>query len=587
MYQSARRSKLQGAHVAPRAAAPSFAAPGRPFASLAGIPARPGVQRKLVVGSANDPAERAADRTADAVMAMAGPGPRAAAQSGATDSADTIRRKCQGCGESEDEMVRRKPASSAATAAPAAAPPAELGLGAGSPLPAAERAFFEPRFGRDLSSVRIHTDAAAGQSARSLDARAYAVGSDIVFGRGEYRPGSASGKHLIAHELAHVEQGGNMIRRRPAPRLLPARPPLEAKDLAHARSPSSSSRPSDVCTDQGGDTNWGACSRMKERNLDFQAKMNRLEEPTIILAEGGSPPTFVESGSQTTSLGANGSVSSIYTPKFFFILSAMDHDFNLSTSMDEDIALMFLYFPETGLTDNGPQLSIRPGLPKSFKGTDGKTYHPRLPKGAAIGKVVFQYDEKSLKTRQERLQQILVARARKRKQAALAAEYADAERYALSDKGGKRKVGACDVRPVPRKGGNKKHDRYAEHVAAEKGYGKVKTEVEWTTPEGVSYSFDTYDPKNNTQVWEVKTMHAWASPEKIGHAPNYIQNFNERILALDAQRKIGLFVASRCGLSFRYAFDRCEAYRGFRDQWDIPPLEYIAYPGEKKEICTD
>jgi hypothetical protein len=435
--------------------------------------------------------------------------------------------------------------------------------------------------------VRIHTDAAAGQSARSLNARAYAIGGDIVFGSGEYRHESTSGRHLIAHELAHVEQGGIAIRRRPAARMVPARPPLEAKDLAHVRSPSTSSRPSDVCTDQGGDTNWGACSRMKERNLDYQAKMGRLEEPTIILAEGGSPPTFVESGRQTTSLGADGRVSSIYTPKFFFILTAMEHDFNLSTSFDEDIALSLLYFPEWGQTDNGPQISVRPGLPKSFKGTDGKTYHPRLPKGAAIGKVVFQYDDKSLETRQDKLQKILAARERKRKKAALAAEYDEAERFALSDKGGKRTQGACDVRTVPRKGGNKKHDRYAEHVAKEKGYGKVKNEVEWTTPEGVSYSFDTYDPNDNTHVWEVKTMHEWASPEKIGHAPDYIRNFNERILALDAQRKVGLFVASRCSLSFRYAFDKCEAYRGFRDQWNIPPLEYIPYPGEKKEICSD
>lgn len=204
MYKSAKRATSQAAPCAVPAAAPRPAQSGRLFASLAGIPARPAAQRNLAIGSDNDPAERAADRTADAVMRMAGPAPRGAAPSHSTSPAETIRRKCPGCG--EDEPIRRKPAALAAAAAPAAAPPAELGLGTGSPLPAADRSFFEPRFDRDLSSVRIHTDAAAGESARSIDARAYTIGSNIVFGSGEYRPETASGKHLIAHELAHVGQ---------------------------------------------------------------------------------------------------------------------------------------------------------------------------------------------------------------------------------------------------------------------------------------------------------------------------------------------------------------------------------------------
>jgi hypothetical protein len=73
-------------------------------------------------------------------------------------------------------------------------------------LDKATRSFFEPRFNADLSHVRIFTDSAAGQSARSIDARAYTLGSNIVFGQGEYDPQSDSGKQLIAHELAHVGQ---------------------------------------------------------------------------------------------------------------------------------------------------------------------------------------------------------------------------------------------------------------------------------------------------------------------------------------------------------------------------------------------
>jgi hypothetical protein len=59
----------------------------------------------------------------------------------------------------------------------------------GQPLDAATRAYFEPRFGKDFSGVRVHTDAAAGQSARDVEAQAYTVGADhLVFGAGRYVP---------------------------------------------------------------------------------------------------------------------------------------------------------------------------------------------------------------------------------------------------------------------------------------------------------------------------------------------------------------------------------------------------------------
>jgi hypothetical protein len=65
---------------------------------------------------------------------------------------------------------------------------------------------MEPRFGQDFSHVRIHTDAKAAESAQEVAARAYTVGSHVVMGRGEYSPDSVSGRFLLAHELAHVQQ---------------------------------------------------------------------------------------------------------------------------------------------------------------------------------------------------------------------------------------------------------------------------------------------------------------------------------------------------------------------------------------------
>ena len=78
----------------------------------------------------------------------------------------------------------------------------------GQPLDRATRAYLEPRSGHDFSRVRIHTDARAAASAQAVNALAYTVGRDVVFGAGQYAPATAQGRRLLAHELAHVAQQG-------------------------------------------------------------------------------------------------------------------------------------------------------------------------------------------------------------------------------------------------------------------------------------------------------------------------------------------------------------------------------------------
>ncbi len=58
----------------------------------------------------------------------------------------------------------------------------------------------------DFSMVRVHHDGPAAASAEQVNARAYTVGRDIVFGRGQYSPGTPAGRRLLAHELTHVAQ---------------------------------------------------------------------------------------------------------------------------------------------------------------------------------------------------------------------------------------------------------------------------------------------------------------------------------------------------------------------------------------------
>jgi hypothetical protein len=71
---------------------------------------------------------------------------------------------------------------------------------------------MEPRFGADLSAVRIHTDAHAHELARSVNARAFTVGRNVVFGAGHYATHTDSGRRLLAHELTHTLQQGATTR---------------------------------------------------------------------------------------------------------------------------------------------------------------------------------------------------------------------------------------------------------------------------------------------------------------------------------------------------------------------------------------
>ncbi len=96
--------------------------------------------------------------------------------------------------------------------------------GGGRPLPEEARDFFGPRFGEDFSGVRVHTGNVAAAAARSVQARAFTVGQDMVFGPGEYAPDTPAGNRLLAHELTHVVQQGNASQSLLQPKLIQREP---------------------------------------------------------------------------------------------------------------------------------------------------------------------------------------------------------------------------------------------------------------------------------------------------------------------------------------------------------------------------
>jgi hypothetical protein len=176
-----------------RRKAPAVRRPGGP--NLA--PANKGAASELIIGGVLDPAEKAADRMAGRALSGQTPTNTAATPAGGG-------------------AVQRSPgARSAPVAAPgAASAPATKSsasavnaIGTGRSMSRSERAFFEPRFGRDFSNVRIHEGPNAARATRALDARAFAHGNDLAFAPGERTV------QTMAHELAHVAQGDSPLRR--------------------------------------------------------------------------------------------------------------------------------------------------------------------------------------------------------------------------------------------------------------------------------------------------------------------------------------------------------------------------------------
>jgi hypothetical protein len=156
--------------------------------------------------------------------------------------ADDVARRVIGNPGNGPSLLRAATAGTARTA-PSTAPVAVHAAlrGPAQPLDAADRAFFEPRLGLDLGHVRIHTGERAARSAGELGARAYTVGPSVVFGSDQYRPRTAPGRALLAHELAHVVQqdalADPMVQCQRGPEMRPAPPaaPRSPIDLDAAR----------------------------------------------------------------------------------------------------------------------------------------------------------------------------------------------------------------------------------------------------------------------------------------------------------------------------------------------------------------
>src|SRR5438270_13216460 len=157
------------------------------------------IQTKLTISQPGAVYEQEAERVAEQVIQVETP-----ASSEAPSTSQNARLGA-------NDLFTRKETSDTSVHETASAPPLVdevLSSGGGQPLDESTRSFMEPRFGHDFSRVRVHADGRAAESAQSVNALAYTVGQDVVFGGGQYEPETMEGKKLLAHELTHVVQQG-------------------------------------------------------------------------------------------------------------------------------------------------------------------------------------------------------------------------------------------------------------------------------------------------------------------------------------------------------------------------------------------
>ena len=158
------------------------------------------IHAKSTISQPRDAEEKQADETADRIMrSKVGEGHAACSCAGNEET------MCDAC-KANSAISRKASSTSNSTKHSSHKGVDSILRSPGRGLDASTRTFFEPRFGRSFDEVRVHTDADAAASARSIQARAYAAGEHLVFDTGQFAPESEQGRRLLAHELTHVAQ---------------------------------------------------------------------------------------------------------------------------------------------------------------------------------------------------------------------------------------------------------------------------------------------------------------------------------------------------------------------------------------------
>jgi Domain of unknown function (DUF4157) len=520
--------------------------------------------------------------------------------SGGVECEECRQRRLEGEG-----MIQR----AAVTAAPGNGVPPIVHevLGApGQPLDKATRTFMEPRFGHDFSQVRVHSDARAAESARTVNALAYTVGRDVVFGSGRYAPETSEGRKLLAHELTHVVQqknspqfscqleisdpadtlereantianaisrnreppfANNLVRNPILARFDGAAAPVEAepfeaepfeaepfeaeppeeKEEAKRRKPIEAPQRHRYATPP---RSFEEFLEREARAIERKRDIAKAERAVATLERGGKPPDFITFVREQLGVWSWGKAR--YKMRSFHVLDAIEYEISRANNEQDLAQVLVNYIPDSLIS---PTFSfpyevgrITPILPHRWD----IVIPPNIDPGATVRMQTY-----TLAIR-KRIQQIPNLR-----RSPLAAAMAD---LLLPEKV-KRREGPCKAREVERAGGYPPHDAYALSVTGSQYDYLI------TTPEGIVCLTDGIDKSGTT--WEVKTGLRYLDNPGILFSPKF-QNI---IFDIEAQRARCVYVTSRCGFPYVYALRHKEIVDYLNVLWKgIPPVVHRSYP---------
>ena len=477
-------------------------------------------------------------------------------------------------------LVSRYPSERASTVGVAPAVVHDALRSAGRPIDPAARARAEAHFGRDFSHIRVHEGSEAAEAARAVSARAFTVGRDVVFGRGEYAPGTREGMALLSHELTHTVQQEAVA---PLQELKVSSPDdpaereadqlsrsLDQSGVASQRgdqfaitsAPAQISRfaeaEEEVETEEEVDLELenyerygipphglAGLSEVLARENERRGTVNWYERPTATLDPGGKPPDFVTVDGEGQVMTANGTYT--FRRRSFHVLEAIRFGVSRATTEKDLEALATTFFGYVGRPGKRPEFYTFPTVLVEV---------PSYPQG-------FDPEaERRLDTYQEALD------LRVKTVPALSKS-----RLAVLGKKRKTKKG-CIERAVPPAGENLNPmaNLFASQACRLSSYADFEWEV--TTPTGMRI---TYDGKIGNVVYECKCGYEGIIDDLISGVAWREARANRRLSNdFDEQMRRQQRIASECGFGYRYMVSSSRLANLLRHRW--PDVFLDEYP---------
>lgn len=404
----------------------------------------------------------------------------------------------------------------------------------GDPLSPPVRAHMEAAFGHRFGDVRVHTDAAAAESASELGAYAFAAGNHVAFAAGRYRPDEPAGQALLAHELAHVVQHGRDSARLgllvppPAPPIVvsPAPPPqvrYAPNPYERGGSTAEPTEPPDLDKELADERERLADALQRgalpsgppppqtsqswlEKELFGTGKppwatraVLELERPVATLARGGTAPAFVEVGPPVAVTIHSQALT--VRPRVLHVLDAIEYEVGLARTERDLDRVLRRYLGRS-------PLRLRPPIflpyTEELETHLGPVFPADLDPDLSVRRAIY----------------VAAVRARVKEEPELAtAPSARGPTAEIEEEEKPRRRPACEAAWVPRPEGNEyqlRHNQFAAAMVARFHIPGASPELDYSVSLGGARStdYDSYDFLSRT-YYEFKTRHEYVPFDRL------------------------------------------------------------------------